>query len=101
MKVTPFMMFARTILGKFTIETMLPIMILISFLNSFGLLVAGCFWVAQIVIPLATRDKTAIHDLMACTVAVDLNSQMIFDSPEEMVAYHERIHAEVAAKADY
>jgi uncharacterized RDD family membrane protein YckC len=100
-KVTPFMMFARAILGKCTVETLLPIMILITFFSSFGLLLSAGILIAQIVIPLATRDKTAIHDLMACTVAVDLSSQMIFDSPEEMVEYHKRIHEEIAQKADY
>ena len=100
-KVTPFMMFARAILGKCTVETLLPVMILMTFFSSFGLLLSAGFLIAQIVIPLATRNKTAIHDLMACTVAVDLSSQMIFDSPEEMVEYHKRIHEEIANKADY
>ena len=100
-KVTPFMIFARAILGKYTVETMLPIMILISFFSSFGLLISAVILLAQIVIPFATRNKTAIHDLMACTVAVDLGSQMIFNSTEEMVEYHKRIHEEIAKDADY
>ena len=39
---------------------------------------------------------------MAGTVVIDLPSQMIFDSPEEMIAYKEKIRAEaVANDRDY
>ena len=33
-------------------------------------------------------------DKMAHTVAVDMASQMIFDSPEALLEYKKRIHAE-------
>ena len=99
-KVTPFMMFARTILGKYTVETMIPLLMLVmlffGFMGFEGLLLAGGLLLAQIIIPIATRNKTAIHDLMACTVAVDLASQMIFDSVEAMEEYHAEIHVEKA-----
>ena len=94
-KVTPFMMFARAILGKFTVETMIPLLLIIAaafgIMGLDGLLFGGLFLLAQVIVTLVTRDKTAIHDLMACTVAVDLSSQMIFDSPEAMEAYHSDI----------
>lgn len=103
-KVTPFMMFARTVLGKCTVETMIPVLaivqILIGLSGPLGLLGIATL-LAQIIIPLATRNKTAIHDLMACTVAVDLSSQMIFNSPEEQLEYHKKLHEENAAQADY
>ena len=99
-KVTPFMMFARTILGKYTIETMIPllmiVMLLFGFMGFEGLLLSGGLLLAQIIIPVATRNKTAIHDLMACTVAVDLASQMIFDSVEAMEEYHANLHVDKA-----
>lgn len=104
-KVTPFMMFARTVLGKCTIETMIPVLLIVMLLFGFmgmeGMIVCMAIVLAQIIVPLVTRNKTAIHDLLACTVAVDLNSQMIFDSPEELLEYHKQLHAETVAEADY
>lgn len=98
-KVTPFMMFVRTVLGKCTVETMIPVFlvgILLLMPTGIELILLAAILLAQIIVPIATRDKTAIHDLMACTVAVDLASQMIFDSVEEMEAYHADIHVERA-----
>ena len=98
-KVTPFMMFVRTILGKSTIETMIPVMLFIMVLLVAGglmLLLGVGLLLAQVIVPVATRNKTAIHDMMACTVAVDLASQMIFDSVEDMEAYNAELHVDKA-----
>ncbi len=103
-KATPFMMFARTVLGKCTVETMIPILSVVLMLVGVTgplFLLGVAILLAQIVVPFATRNKTGIHDLLACTIAVDLSSQMIFDSPEEQLAYHKRLHEENAAQADY
>ena len=103
-KVTTFMLFVRAVLGKFTIETMIPIFLLLA--SIFGILGLGglVLCVAALLIPaivaIATRNRTAIHDLMACTVAVDLASQMIFDTPEEQLEYYKQLHEENAAQAD-
>ena len=48
----------------------------------------------QPIIPLWTINKVGIHDLLACTVAVDMNTQMIFDSPEELAAYEAHFEEE-------
>lgn len=104
-KVTPFMMFVRTILGKFTVETMIPVLIILMLLfgliGSFGTMIIGLILLVQVILLIATRTNSALHDLMACTVAVDLASQRIFDSPEARMEYIKRINAEVAAKAEY
>ena len=103
-KVTPFMIFARAMLGKFTVETMIPVFsFVLLMLGSAGpiLLLGVAILVMQIIVPLATKNKTAIHDLMACTIAVDLASQMIFDTPEEQLEYYKQLHEENAAQADY
>ena len=103
-KVTTFMMFARSILGKYTVETMMPVLLLVSmFFNGgsgFSVMLLVAFLLAQIIIPLATRNKTAIHDLMACTIAVELSSQMIFDTVQEQEEYYKRLDEENAASAD-
>ena len=104
-KVTPFMMFTRAILGKYTLETMIPVLLLImaafGILGLEGLLVVAVVLLLQLIIPFATHNKTAIHDILACTVAVDLNSQMIFDSTEEQQEYHKQLFEEDTAQADY
>jgi uncharacterized RDD family membrane protein YckC len=96
-KVTPFMMFARTVLGKCTVETMIPLLSAVMLFVGIGgplFFLGVAVLLAQIIVPLATRNKTGIHDIMACTVAVDLSSQMIFDSLEAMEAYHAEIYAD-------
>ena len=96
-KVTRFMIFTRTILGKCSVGLMVPLMLYIILGGSIiGVAVCVLFLLAQIIVPLATRNKTAIHDLVACTVAVDLASQMIFDSVEDMTAHHADIHVDKA-----
>lgn len=103
-KVTPFMMFTRAILGKYTLETMIPVLLVVmaffGFLGLEGILVVAIILLLQVIIPFVTRNKTAIHDILACTVAVDLSSQMIFNSLEEQLEYHKQLHEEIAAEAD-
>lgn len=100
-KVTPFMMFTRTILGKCSIELMVPIMLYVILSGSIvGLAAGAIFLIAQIIVLFATYHKTAIHDLLACTVAVDLSSQMIFDSVEAMEAYHTELYADKTSDAE-
>lgn len=99
-KVTTFMVFARSILGKCTVETMLPICLIgaaMLFGASLWLVVAVALMAATVILTIATKQRTAIHDLMACTVAVDMGSQMIFDSVEEMEAHNAEIRENVAS----
>ena len=93
-KVTPFMMFVRTILGKSTVETMIPVYLLVLFALGAGELLkflGVALVLAQGIIPLWTNNRVSIHDMIACTVVVDMHTQMIFDSPEEKEAYIARI----------
>lgn len=98
-------LFVRTVLGKYTVETMLPVLfIALAMFGSFGLLgtvLALALLVAQIAMLIATKTNSALHDKLSYTVTVDMASQMIFDTPEELLAYKKRMQAEKAAKADY
>lgn len=104
-KVTPFMMFVRTVLGKYTLETMIPVLIVIMLLfqmvGLIGTLVLGLILLLQVILLIATRTNSALHDLLACTVAVDMASQMMFDSPEALLEYKKRISADAANRAQY
>lgn len=104
-KITPLMLFVRTLLGKCTVETLIPVFIVIMIvfgnLGILGTVLLFCFAVVQLILVAATQKNSAIHDLMAATVAVDLASQMIFESEAEMLAYKNKIHAENAARSKY
>ncbi len=97
-KLSPLLLFVRTILGKYTIETMVPVFVLLMiYLGTtgiVGLAVLLIIALAQIGLLLFTNARTPIHDMMAGTVAVDFASQMIFNSPEEMLEYKKKLHAD-------
>ena len=98
------LLFARTVLGKFTIGTMIPvyvvIMIIFGRLGMFGTVLIGALLLVQAILFFGTHAHTPIHDKLAGTVTVDLASQMIFDSPEALLEYKKRIHAEATAKQE-
>lgn len=91
-------LFTRTVLGKYTVETMVPLSILLLVivgpLGLLGTIVVLAMLVLQLALLLGTKAHTCIHDLMAVTVEVELSSQMIFESEEAMLEYRKRIHAE-------
>jgi uncharacterized RDD family membrane protein YckC len=104
-RINTLQLFIRTVLGKYTVETMIPIfLIFMLFVNYMPLFcVVGLLLVAliQIVFVATTRLRFAIHDAISGTVCVDLASQLIFDTPEELLEYKKKVHAEAAEKADY
>ena len=104
-RISPLQLFIRSILGKYTLETMLPILLVLMFF--FGVMPFACvtgialLLLIQIIFTVASRLRTPIHDMIAGTATVDLASQLIFDSVEERVEYQKRLHAEAAEKANY
>ncbi len=90
-KLPPVLLFARTILGKYTVETMIPaliaVMIYFNLMGLGGTLIILGLWLVQIILLAATGKRTPIHDLLAQTVTVDIASQMIFDTPEARQRY--------------
>ena len=104
-RVTPVIMFARAILGKCTVETLIPILSFIMIMYQIGgifplILLAGVLIISAAFFIL-TRERTLIHDVMAQTVVVDLSSQMIFDTPEALLEYKQKLQEEKASKAQY
>ena len=104
-KLTPLLLFVRTVLGKYTVETMIPVMIAIMIvfrtIGTVGLLVLITLLGVQVVLVCATRGRTPIHDKLAHTVTVDLSSQRIFDTPEELLEYKKKLHAQQTEQAKY
>ncbi|MBP3370275.1 MAG: RDD family protein [Clostridia bacterium] len=104
-KISTMMLFVRTILGKYTIETMVPVLIAIMVFfggaGIIGLIVIALIAVLQIVLLFVTKTRSVIHDLLSYTVAVDMQSQMIFNSAEELLEYKKSLHADIVADSDY
>ncbi len=104
-KINTFMLFVRTLLGKFTVETMIPVLLIVMlFFGSIGfvsLIVIGLILLLQIILLIATRNRTVIHDAFAQTAVVDLPSQMVFDTADELLAYKKKLAADNAARQDY
>ncbi len=98
-------LFARAILGKFTVETMLPVLILLmlmmSMIGPVGPIILLALLVMQFFCIFTTQTRSAIHDVVAHTVVVDMASQMIFESEEAMLDYKKRLAAERAAERSY
>jgi uncharacterized RDD family membrane protein YckC len=98
-------LFVRTILGKFTIEIMIPVYIIIMiFFNTIGIvgiLVLAGILLTEVILLAATRTNSLIHDALAGTVTVDISSQMVFRTTEDLIAYKKKIHAEQAARSNY
>ncbi|MBQ9196280.1 MAG: RDD family protein [Clostridia bacterium] len=98
-------LFIRTVLGKFAIETMIPVIILMMiFWGTIGIvgpIVLFAILAVEIIVMVSTRTNAMIHDLLANTVVVDYASQMIFDTYEDMIHYKEKLHAEMAARQEY
>ncbi len=104
-KITPPFLFIRTILGKFTIETMVPVlMVLMIYFGSIGMMgviIIGLVLVFNVALIITTKTNSAIHDAISQTVTVDMATQLIFNTPEELLAYKQRVHEEEANKAAY
>jgi uncharacterized RDD family membrane protein YckC len=99
------MLFARTVLGKYTVETMIPVMIVIliyfNMMGFFGTLLLMILGFVQVMLLILTHTRSPIHDLVAKTVTVDFASQMNFDSEEALLAYKTKLHEEKARRAEY
>lgn len=104
-KINTMQLFVRTVLGKYTIETMIPVLIILMiFFNMIGLLgtlILGAILLVQLILMGVTHTNSLIHDTLAGTVAVDYASQMIFESTGELIAHKKRVHAEMAARQEY
>lgn len=98
-------LFARTVLGKYTIETMIPVYVVLMLfwgsMNAVGTLLLLALLIAQVLCVAITHTKSAIHDLLAGTVVVDISSQKVFETTEDLIAYTKRIHAERAQRQEY
>lgn len=101
-KVSAVSMFIRTVFGKYAIETMIPlyslIMLLFNQAGLFTVLLLFALIIAEFILFFVSKTNSFIHDLLSDSVVVDMNTQMIFDSEEAMIAYKTSLHEEQVEK---
>ena len=64
-------------------------------------IVIGAILVTELVFMITSRTNAMIHDKLAQTVAVDMQSQMIFATESELLAYKAKLHEEMVKKQSY
>jgi uncharacterized RDD family membrane protein YckC len=104
-RINTMQLFVRAVLGKYTIETMIPVylalMVFFGTIGSFGTLLLLGFAFVQILVPAVTRNRSALHDLLAGTVVVDVASQMIFRDTQDLIDYKKKLSREQSNRQDY
>ncbi len=100
-KISGPVLFIRTVLGKYAVETMIPVMIILMTLFGRGniLLVILLFMipVVNLIMVIATKNNCFLHDMISMTCVVDFATQRIFDSAEEISEYYAKKHEEELA----
>lgn len=98
-------LFIRTFLGKYAIETMVPVLIVTMVLfNTIGIVgptVVGLIFVLEAILMIATKTNSMIHDLLADTVVVDYASQMIYESEQALIDAKRQAALEKANSMSY
>ena len=104
-KMNNLQLFVRALLGQFTLETMIPVYIVLMILwgtvGILGLAVLFILVIGQMICMGVSKNNAALHDLLAGTTVVDLASQKVFRSEQELLDYIKQVHAERAARQDY
>ncbi len=98
-------LFVRSILGKYAVETMIPVSVLLMLImgqaDIVTLFVVFAIFVLEIVLLIRTNTNSALHDVLSSAVTVDIASQKIFESNEELLEYKKKVAEEKANRADY
>ena len=98
-------LFIRSIIGLFAIETMLPLSMLImiefSMMGIVGLITIGLLGLLQVGVMIYTNTNSSIHDLLTDTVVVEFASQRIFDTHDELLQFKQEEHAKAVENAEY
>lgn len=103
-KVSSFVLFVRSILGLYAIETMIPalmiMMLLFGTMSGVAVIVIGLIVILELVCMIMSETNASIHDLLSDTVVIDMSTQKIFESEDALIAYKEMTAAMEAAQAN-
>ena len=104
LRLTPPVLFIRAILGKYTVEVMVPVfLLLLTAFGNFGMVGLASAALVGLLNPTLmglSHTNSALHDLLADTVTVELASQQIFENREELVAHQKTLHTAEIVKHD-
>ena len=104
-KINSLSLFIRAILGKYTIEIMVPVllilMILFNMIGIAGTIVIIGILVTNFLLVMTRYEHQAIHDILSDTVVVDWASQKIYDSEEDVIEAKKERAKEEAERTDY
>ena len=95
-------LFIRTVVGLFAIETLFPlsmlVMIWFDLMGVVGLIAIGLLLILQVAMLIVTSTNSSIHDLLTDTAVVDFGSQQIFDTQDDWLAHQQAEHAKDVTK---
>lgn len=104
-KVNSLSLFIRSVLGKYTIEIMIPVllivMILFNVIGIVGTAVIVALTLTNFLLVMTRREHQAIHDILADTVVVDYASQKIYDSEEDVIEAKKERARDEAERSGY
>ena len=104
-RIAPLQVFVRAILGKFTLETMIPIlligMLVTNIIGSLGLVLLVAIAGLEAFVYWKSQNGSLIHDIIAVTVCVDLQSQLIFETEEDLIEYKKQMAERSVGKFGY
>lgn len=103
-RISNFVLFVRSVLGMYTIELMVPVILVLliyfGILGIVGTITIGLLLLLEIGVMIATKTNSSIHDLLSDTVVVDMASQQIFESEAALKAYEEARQADAIANGE-
>ena len=98
-------LFIRAVLGKYTIEIMVPvlmiIMILFNMIGIAGTIVIIGIIVTNFLLVMTRYEHQAIHDILSDSVVVDWGSQKIYESEEDVIEAKKERAREEAERSGY
>ena len=104
-KLSNFALFVRSMLGKCTIETLVPVMMFMAMLVApIGLIAPAIILgilAVNVGLLVSSRNRACIHDLMAVTVVIDHASQMIYETADDLLEHKKQLAAEESQRQDY
>lgn len=104
-RISSFQMFVRSVFGKFLMETTIPVLVIMleffGAMSGMGLIITLLIFFIQVVLLIVTKNNSTIHDYLAVTVVVDINSQMMFDSNKDLIEYKKKQHEEMVRNSPY
>lgn len=98
--------FIRSIIGKCLIETLVPFYFVMLVLGGrlgpvLGIAMLVIMAGLELFSVITTKTRSTIHDLVSDTVVVDLASQMVFETPDDLMAYKTKLHEEMVNSKEY